>query len=342
MRLTSVHEASGTRSAESGNCTRPTMDVVVLAGGFGTRLRPLTEGRVKPLLRILDKTLLERVVEVVPEEMVDRVVVAAGYGIEEMRNWAENTDLPYEIVLSVEEEALGTGGAIALAREHLTGKGPVLVLNGDLVSSVDVVALTQHHEKTQAKATLSLWQVEDPSRFGVCDLDNFGMIRRFQEKPEPGTEFSNLINAGCYLIEREVLDHMGVHKHSMEREIFPDIAKSGDMAGLTFEGYFVDAGTPSSFIDATQVCISSSRFDSGSSCCESWFSDAVCKSGVTGSSIGKGAELGEDVTIRDSVVMDGAQIGSRVQLNRCIVGEGASISSGTELTDAVIGHGSTI
>ncbi len=81
---------------------------------------------------------------------------------------------------------------------------------------------------------------------------------------------------------------------------------------------------------------------SGSSCCESWFSDAVCKSGVTGSSIGKGAELGEDVTIRDSVVMDGAQIGSRVQLNRCIVGEGASISSGTELTDAVIGHGSTI
>ena len=79
MRLTSVHEASGTRSAESGNCTRPTMDVVVLAGGFGTRLRPLTEGRVKPLLRILDKTLLERVVEVVPEEMVDRVVVAAGY-----------------------------------------------------------------------------------------------------------------------------------------------------------------------------------------------------------------------------------------------------------------------
>ena len=81
------------------------MDVVVLAGGFGTRLRPLTEGRVKPLLRILDKTLLERVVEVVPEEMVDRVVVAAGYGIEEMRNWAENTDLPYEIVLSVEEEA---------------------------------------------------------------------------------------------------------------------------------------------------------------------------------------------------------------------------------------------
>ena len=138
------------------------MDVVVLAGGFGTRLRPLTEGRVKPLLRILDKTLLERVVEVVPEEMVDRVVVAAGYGIEEMRNWAETTNLPYDIVLSVEEEALGTGGAIALAREHLTGEGPVLILNGDLVSSVDVVALTQHHEQTQAKATLSLWQVEDP------------------------------------------------------------------------------------------------------------------------------------------------------------------------------------
>ncbi len=334
--------ASQTRSAESGNCARPTMDVVVLAGGFGTRLRPLTDGRVKPLLRILDKTLLERVVEVVPAKMVDRVVVAAGYGIEEMRNWVENTDLPYEIVLSIEEEALGTGGAIALARKHLSGKGPVLVLNGDLVSSVDVVALAQHHEKTQAKATLSLWQVEDPSRFGVCDLDDFGMIRRFQEKPAPGTEFSNLINAGCYLIEREVLDDMDVHKHSMEREKFPDIAKSGGMAGLTFEGYFVDAGTPSSFIDAAQVCIASNRFDSGSSCCESWFSDSVCKSGITGSSIGKGVDLGDEVTITDSVVMDGAHIGSGVQLTRCIVGERASISAGTELSDAIIGHGSAI
>ena len=112
------------------------MDVIVLAGGFGTRLRPWTEGRAKPLLPLLDKTLLERVVEVVPSEMVDRVVVAAGYGIDEMESFLAGASLPYETVLSVEDEAMGTGGAVALARQHLSGEGPVLVLNGDLILSL--------------------------------------------------------------------------------------------------------------------------------------------------------------------------------------------------------------
>lgn len=329
-----------TRSAESDESTRRAMDVLVLAGGFGTRLRPLTEGRVKPLLSILDKTLLERVVEVVPSSMVDRVVVAAGYGIEEMRAWAAKTDLPYEVVLSVEEDALGTGGAIALAREHLSGEGAVLVLNGDLVSSVDVEALVEHHAATGASATLSLWEVEDPSRFGVCDLDSSGMIRRFQEKPAPGTEFSNLINAGCYLVERDVLESMGSHKHSMEREVFPGIAEAGRMAGLAFEGYFVDAGTPASFIEAAQVCIAASRFESGSRCCESWFGDSGRRASVTRSSIGAGVDLAEDCIVVDSVVMDGASVGSGANLTHCIIGEGASIGAGASLADAVIGHGS--
>ncbi len=318
------------------------MDVLVLAGGFGTRLRPLTEGRVKPLLSILDKTLLERVVEVVPAELVDRVIVAAGYGIEEMRAWAAGTDLPYEVVLSVEEEALGTGGAIALAREHMIGSGPVMVLNGDLVSSVDVAALVEHHSATGASVTLSLWEVEDPSRFGVCDLDSEGMIRRFQEKPAPGTEFSNLINAGCYLVEREVLASLGTHKHSMEREVFPGIAEAGGMAGLAFEGYFVDAGTPASFVEAAQVCIGAGRFETGSRCCESWFGDSGRRADVTRSSIGAGVTLAEDCVVVDSVVMDGANIGAGVRLSNCIVGEGASVSAGAELSGAVLGHGSSV
>ena len=318
------------------------MDVIVLAGGFGTRLRPWTEGRAKPLLPLLDKTLLERVVEVVPSEMVDRVVVAAGYGIDEMESFLAGASLPYETVLSIEDEAMGTGGAVALARQHLRGEGPVLVLNGDLISSVDVTALAAHHVATGAKATLSLWKVKDPSRFGVCDLDETGIIRRFQEKPEPGTEFSNLINAGCYLIEREVLRDLSSDKHSMEREIFPGLAEAGGMAGLAFTGYFVDAGTPDSFIEAAQVCIANGRYGTGRVQEDCWLGDdSGCLGEVRGSAIGPGSVIGEGASLVDCVILEGARIGARVKLNRCLVGMGATISEGSELSDLVIGHGAS-
>ncbi len=319
------------------------MDVIVLAGGFGTRLRPWTEGRAKPLLPLLDKTLLERVVEAVPFEMVDRVVVAAGYGIDEMESFLAGANLPYEIVLSVEHEAMGTGGAVALARQHLSGQGPVLVLNGDLISSVDVTALVVHHAATGAKATLSLWEVEDPSRFGVCDLDESGMIGRFQEKPEPGTEFSNLINAGCYLIERDVLNGLSSDKHSMEREVFPGLAEAGGMAGLAFTGYFVDAGTPESFIEAAQVCIANGRYDSGHVEDDSWFGKGSnCIGAAHSSSIGQGCNIEEGASVSDCVILSEANIGTGARLDGCLVGQGANVAPDSNYSGLVIGHGASV
>jgi mannose-1-phosphate guanylyltransferase len=319
------------------------MDVIVLAGGFGTRLRPWTERRAKPLLPLLDKTLLERVVEAVPPEMVDRVVVAAGYGIDEMESFFEGSSMPYEIVLSIEQEAMGTGGAVALARQHLSGDGPVLVLNGDLISSVDVAALAAHHTATGAKATLSLWEVEDPSRFGVCDLDESGMIGRFQEKPEPGTEFSNLINAGCYLIERDVLSNLSSDKHSMEREVFPGLAEAGGMAGLAFTGYFVDAGTPDSFIEAAQVCIANGRYDSGRVEGDSWFGkDSNCFGTVHSSSIGPGCNIAEGASLSDCVILSGANIGAGARLDGCLVGQGANVGPDSNYSGLVIGHDASV
>ena len=316
------------------------MDVLVLAGGFGTRLRPWTSDRAKPLLPLLDKTLLERVVECVPSGMVDRVVVAAGYGIDEMRDFSSSGGAEYEIVLSVEEEALGTGGAVANARNHLTGSGPVLVLNGDLVSSVDVESLIDHHNMKSASATLSLWKVEDPSRFGVCDLDQGGMIRRFQEKPEPGTEFSNLINAGCSVISRETLDSLPSGSYSMEREVFPEIAESGGMAGLEFSGYFVDAGTPESFIEAAQVCIQNDRFSSGHIEGDSWLGPgSKCEGEISGCSIGPGAVISSGARLTDCVVLGGSMVGQDAILNRCLVGEGSSVSPESTLDGRIIGHG---
>ena len=320
------------------------MDVVVLAGGFGTRLRPWTEGRAKPLLPVLDKTLLERVVECVPPKLIDRVVIAAGYSIDEMQKLFNSSDISYDVVISVEDEPLGTGGAIAKALEHLTGEGPVLVLNGDLVSSVNVIELLNHHQEKEAKVTLSLWHVDDPSRFGVCGLESSGMITRFQEKPAPGTEFSNLINAGCYLIEREVLESLSSEKHSMEREVFPVIANNGDMAGLEFKGYFVDAGTPSSFLDATKVCISNNRYSVGIVDGNNWYSDInfSTSSSIEGTSISSDVSIGENSIIIDCVILSGAKIGENCTLHRCLVGESSIISSDSIISDRVIGHGEIV
>ena len=315
------------------------MDVVVLAGGFGTRLRPWTEGRAKPLLPVLDKTLLERVVECVPNELIDRVVIAAGYSITEMEKFFSSSDLPYDVIISVEDNPLGTGGAIAKSLEHLTGNGPVLILNGDLVSSVDVNQLLNYHQEKKASITLSLWHVDDPSRFGVCGLDESGMITRFQEKPEPGTEFSNLINAGCYLIERDVLESLSSKKHSMEREVFPLIADAGKMSGLEFKGYFVDAGTPSSFIDATQVCISNKRYTVGSISNESWFyDDIISGSIISGSSVSSDVTIGDGCEIVDCVILSGAKIGNGCKLFRCLIGESCIINNHSNISDKVIGH----
>jgi mannose-1-phosphate guanylyltransferase len=168
------------------------------------------------------------------------------------------------------------------------------------------------------------------------------MITRFQEKPEPGTEFSNLINAGCYLIERDVLESLSLNKHSMEREVFPLIADEGKMAGLEFQGYFVDAGTPTSFIEATQVCISNRKFVLGATDDNNnWFLDQSFIDDsyrMTGSSVSSNVSIGDGCEIIDCVILSGAKIGNGSKLYRCLIGESSIINNESNISDKVIGH----
>ena len=263
-----------------------------------------------------------------------------------MQSFFDSSALPFDVVISVEDEPLGTGGAISKAFSHLTGEGPVLILNGDLVSSVNVNDLLKHHREKNALVTLSLWHVEDPSRFGVCGLEDSGMITKFQEKPEPGTEFSNLINAGCYLVEREVLASLSSKRHSMEREVFPEIAKTGKMAGLEFKGYFVDAGTPTSFIEATKVCVSNRKFTLGAiDENNNWYLDQSLIDDsykITGSSVSNDVSIGNGCEITDCVILSGAIIGEDCKLTRCLIGESSRINNNSEISDKVVGHGEIV
>jgi len=315
------------------------MDVIVLAGGFGTRLRPWTEKIPKPLLPILDRTMIEHVVSVLPEKLVDKVIIAAGYGIQNMRDHFAEIDLPYEIIIEEETEPLGTGGAIANCRSQLSN-GTFCVINGDLITSLRVEEMLDFHNNNGGIATIALWEVEDPSRFGVADYSNdSGKILRFQEKPKIEEAYSNLINAGTYILEPEIFKLMPDGAHSIERDVYQNLASTGGLNGFPYEGWFVDAGTPQSFIEAAQACISSGDFSRGEVRGESWFDEGAEISGlVSGCAFGACSSVGIGSEILNSVILQGAKIGSDCKISGSLIGIGAEIPDGSEISNEIIDH----
>ena len=315
------------------------MDVVVLAGGFGTRLRPWTSHRPKPLLPILDQTMIEHVVSILPTASLSRVLIAAGYGIEQMRVHFDSLDTDYEVIIVEESEPLGTGGAIANCREHLNGE-TFCVINGDLLTSLRVDEMMALHEAKGGIATISLFAVDDPTRFGVADYDEESCrIRRFQEKPTIEEAFSNLINAGTYILEPEIFDRMPDGAFSMERVVFPVLAEQGLLHGFPFEGWFVDAGTPASYIEAVHNCIDNSRYIRGRREAGNWYggSEVVDEGAiVNGCSIENGVRIEGGAIVRDSALLDSASISEAAKVTNCLIGRGAIIGSMSELDGVVV------
>ena len=320
------------------------VQVVVLAGGFGTRLRPWTNHCAKPLLPLVGRTLLERVVEALDDDLVDEVLVAAGYGIEQMREHFSNISLPYPIRIVEEFEPLGTGGAIQNCKPYITGT--FVVLNGDLVSSIDVREMLKFHREQGGIASISLWEVEDPTRFGIADLGTDGKISRFKEKPTIEEAFSNLINAGAYILEPEIFDRMPDGAHSIERDVYPSLAAEGLLNGYPFTGWFVDAGTPSSWIEAMEVCLQNKKWLYGKQEDDTTWVGADVEIGndckLESSSISDGAKVGEGSSIQKTSVLKGAIIGDGAVLSGCLVGSRAKIGTGAVLSNVVIDYDSEI
>lgn len=229
------------------------MDGIILVGGLGTRLRPLTNRLPKPALPLVNKPIIEHILDRIAPS-IDQVILACSYKsavLEDLTSrYSQRTGLP--ISIAVEEYPLGTGGAIGNSSAKVSY--PLLVLNGDLISSLDVNAMLNTHMENEAKCTIALWEVEDPSRFGVVVLDEKGRIIRFVEKPAPGTEPSNLINAGAYILEKDMVSLIPHGKKvSIERDIFPVAIENGlKLFGYRFSGYWHDVGTPASYINAAK------------------------------------------------------------------------------------------
>ena len=325
------------------------MQVVVLAGGVGSRLRPWTYSIPKPLLPMLDRTLLEQVIYSVPTELVDEVIVAGGYKVEMIKSYFNSVDCDFDVTIVNETEPLGTGGALGNCRDVVSGT--FACFNGDIISSLDVGELLALHKSNGGIGSLGLWQVDDPTRFGIVGLDNKNKITKFKEKPKPTEVFSDLINAGSYIFEQDIFDFMPHGKHSLERDVFPKLAEHQQLNGMQFTGYFIDAGTRQSWSNAVVRCIKESRFNHGTNQNDSWFSKmannttgdvsesmieahvVIGNSSITKSTILSKSTIGNGCTISGSLIGEKCHIGDNCTLKNVIVSQDSIIPMGTELID---------
>ena len=224
------------------------MEAIILAGGFGTRLRPLTYTQAKSLLPILNRPMISYLLDSLPSE-VSKVILAVNYRKDQIEEYLHSQDYDKEIIVNDEPKPLGTGGAVKFAERHITG--PFFVLNADIICSIDLSKMIAFHKKHNSAATISLWPVENVAEFGVVDIKEDGNVIGFVEKPKPEDAPSDLINAGAYFLQPEVLDYIETSRLvSMEREIFPQIIRdTGRFYGYQFPGYWIDVGRLQSYIN---------------------------------------------------------------------------------------------
>ncbi len=312
------------------------MKAVILVGGFGTRLRPLTLSVPKQMLPMGSVTMLQRVVEHLGGLGVEEVVLSLGYQPEVfLREFPDGEVAGVPVRYAVEPEPLDTGGAIAFAAREAGIDSTFLALNGDVLTDLDVSELWRYHQQAGGAATIALTEVEDPSRYGVVPLDADGRVEAFIEKPEPGTASTHWINAGTYVLEPEVLDLVPPGaRRSIEREIFPELVEQGRLFGLQAASYWIDAGTPEAYLQAHLDLLDGLRGSFEPAIHESARIDAGAM--VKRSAVGPGVIVASGARVVDSVVMAGARISAGASVHRSIVGARSVIGESCELTDLTV------
>jgi mannose-1-phosphate guanylyltransferase len=291
------------------------LPAVILVGGQGTRLRPLTDRTRKDMLPLVDRPLLAYTFEHLARYGVERAIISCGYLPDQIEGTFGASYGGMSLEYAVEDEPLGTGGAIGFAGRELDGS--FFALNGDSLREADLGAMVEFHRSTGAKATILLTPVADPSRYGLVRTGADGRVATFLEKPRPEEIDTDLINAGLYVLEPEVLDLVPHGRAvSIEREVFPRLAAEGSVFGIALPGYWLDVGTPESYLQAHRDVL------------ERVFETAV------------GDALGPDFTLVDETadVHPGAKLVPPVY-----VGPGAVVKEGSRLGSlAVLGAGACL
>ncbi|MCP9486608.1 MAG: NDP-sugar synthase [Gaiellaceae bacterium MAG52_C11] len=340
---------------------------VVLVGGLGTRLRPLTDVTRKDMLPLVDRPQLAYTFEHLRRFGVRKAIVSCGYLPTQIQEYFGNRYGELELEYRIEEEPLGTGGAIRFAADGIDG--PFFALNGDSLRETDLDALVAFHGESGGRGTILLTPVEDPSRYGLVRLHDDGRVQSFLEKPKPEEIDTNLINAGLYVLEPDVLDLIPPGRAvSIEREVFPRLVDEGALSGICLPGYWLDIGTPDAYLQAHRDVLErnfvsdlgerlggdytlveeGAHVDPAARLVPPVFvgAGAVVEAGARLGSlavIGAGARIGAGVEIDSSVVAAGARIGAGTTVVGSIVGEQAEVGAGCQIRRlSVVGPGAKV
>ena len=335
---------------------------VILVGGEGTRLRPLTYEVPKAMVPVLNRPFLEHTLAYLKNYEVKDIILALGYLPEVVQHYfGDGSSSGVQLTYVVEDDPLGTAGAVKNVEQYLDST--FVVLNGDVFTDIDIADMLALHRGKGAKVTIALTWVDDPCAFGVVETDSEGRVKRFIEKPSPDQVTTHWINAGIYLVEPEVLQHVPTNTHYMfEKGLFPLLLELGEpIYGYSSSGYWLDMGTPEKYLclncdllltKAKSALIGGLSRDEV--CCDKDViihpSAEVVGPAVIGSRcridqkayikgpvvIGPDCHIGEGASIEKAVLWRGVNTGAGVTVKQCILGTNIKIEDNGRVTNCVI------
>jgi len=311
------------------------LKAVVLVGGIGTRLRPLTSTTPKQMLPVGGRPMIERVLQHLAEHGVNEVVLSLGYRPDAFLDaYPDGACAGVKLTYAVEDTPLDTAGAIRFAARFAGFDETFLAVNGDVLTGLDVAALVAFHRGREAEATIALTPVEDPSAYGVVPTDDDGRVLQFIEKPSRAEAPTNFVNAGTYVLEPQVLDRIPAGRRvSIERETFPLLVRKRQLYAMGSDADWLDAGTPATFLAANL------SYANGAT----RLGKVAVGATVTNSVLGVGVIVEEGAVVEGSVCFDGAHMASGSVVRSSIIGRDARIESGAVVTDlSMVGDGEVV